>query len=80
MAKGRLQLHTSPLGMIPKKNKPGKWRLIVDLSSPKGHSVNDGINSEYCSLEYATVDMLAELVLQMGPRALLVRADIKEAY
>ena len=79
-AKGWLQLPTSPLGMIPKKNKPGKWRLIVDLSSPKGHSVNDGINSEYCSLEYATVDMLADLVLQMGQGALLVRADIKEAY
>jgi len=24
----------SPLGIVPKKNKPGKWRLIVDLSSP----------------------------------------------
>ena len=48
-AKKRLQVHISPLGMIPKKNKPGKWRLIVDLSSPKGHGVNDGINLEYCS-------------------------------
>ena len=27
-------IHISPLGIIPKKNKPGKWRLIVDLSSP----------------------------------------------
>ena len=25
-------LHTSPLGMIPIKNKPGKWQLIVELS------------------------------------------------
>ena len=79
-AKGWLQVHISPLAMIPKKNKPGKWRLIVDLSSPKGHGVNDDINLEYCSLEYATVDMLAELVLQMGPGSLLVKADIKEAY
>ena len=79
-AKGQLQVQISPLGMIPKKNKPGKWRLIVDLSSPKGQSVNDGINSECCSLEYTTVDMLAELVLQVGQGALLVKADIKEAY
>ena len=79
-AKGQLQVQISPLGMIPKKNKLGKWRLIVDLSSPKGHSVNDGINLEYCSLEYTTVDMLAELVLQVGQGALLVKADIKEAY
>ena len=39
-------IHTSPIGAIPKKNKPGKRRLIVDLSSPSGHSVNDGISSE----------------------------------
>lgn len=29
-------LHIGPMGMIPRKNRPGKWRLIVDLSSPKG--------------------------------------------
>ena len=26
----------SPIGGIPKSNQPGKWRLIVDLSSPEG--------------------------------------------
>ena len=74
------EIHVSPLGIIPKKNRPGKWRLIVDLSSPKGGSVNDGINSDLCSLQYATVDMLAILVLQVGRGAFLVKADIKEAY
>ena len=33
----------SAFGVIPKSNQPGKWRLIVDLSSPGGRSVNDGI-------------------------------------
>ena len=28
-------IHCSPIGIILKKNKPGKWRLIVDLSSRK---------------------------------------------
>ena len=32
----------SPFGVIPKSSQPGKWRLIVDLSSPEGKSVNDG--------------------------------------
>ncbi len=32
----RLGIHTSPFGAIPKKNKPNKWRLILDLSSPTG--------------------------------------------
>ena len=25
-------------------HSPGKWRLIVDLSSPASHSANDGID------------------------------------
>lgn len=33
----------SRFGVIPKNHQPGKWRLIVDLSHPKGASVNDGI-------------------------------------
>ena len=39
----------SPFGVIP-KSQPGKWRLIVDLSSPQGRSVNDGIRKEWCML------------------------------
>ena len=36
-------LHISGFGVIPKAGQPGKWRLILDLSSPHGSSVNDGI-------------------------------------
>ena len=32
----------SRFGVIPKGNKRGKWRLILDLSSPANQSVNDG--------------------------------------
>ena len=39
-------LHVSSFGVIPKKGQPDKWPLIMDLSSPQGHSVNDGINPE----------------------------------
>ena len=73
-------IHISPMGMIPKKNRPGKWRLIVDLSSPKGASVNDGISAAWSSLAYSTVDHLAEIILSMGRGAHMVKADIKEAY
>ena len=37
-------LQVSSFGVIPKKGQPGKWRLIVDLSSPHGCSINDGID------------------------------------
>ena len=44
---GKVQgIHTSPFGVIPKKNKPNKWRLILDVSFPMGHSMNDGIDKE----------------------------------
>ena len=45
------EVHVSPFEVIPKAD-PGKWRLILDLSSPHGNSVNDGIAKELCSLIY----------------------------
>ena len=54
-------VHVSPLGVIP-KSEPGKWRLILDLSSPEGGSVNDGITKELCSLSYMSVDEVAARV------------------
>ena len=74
------EIHLSPLGAIPKKHKPGKWRLIMDLSSPAGSSVNDGISSEWSSTSYVSIDHLSSLVLEAGKGAVLVKADIKEAY
>ena len=36
-------VNLSPLGAIPKENKPRKWCLIMDLSSPAESSVNDSM-------------------------------------
>ena len=66
--------------IIPKKNKPGKWRLIVDLSSPEDASVNDGIEKEICSLSYTSVDAVADKVMALGRGAMLAKMDIKQAY
>ena len=65
--------------MIPKKSQPGKWRLIVDLSSPHGLSVKDGVSEALCSLRYPSFDMAVQLLSQ-GQGALLSKLDIKEAY
>ena len=75
-----LGVHSSPIGIIPKKNKPNKWRLIVDLSAPAGGSVNDGINKELCSMSYMSVDAIAEKVVAWGKSTLLAKMDIKQAY
>ncbi len=46
------KVRCSPFGVIPKKGKPGRCRLIVDLSTPDGGSVNDGVSKEGSSLHY----------------------------
>ena len=42
-----IPIHASSFGVIPKRHQPGKWRLILDLSRPRGSSVNDGISREH---------------------------------
>ena len=73
-------VHCSPIGIIPKKNRPGKWRLIVDLLSLTGASVNDGIDKELCSLSYTSVDTIAHKIAEMGQGTMLAKMDIKQAY
>ena len=73
-------LHTSRFGVIPKGHSSGKWRLITDLSSPEGASVNDGISPTLCSLSYTSVDKVAKAAQRLGPGALLAKVDIKSAY
>ena len=77
---GATPLRVSRVGVIPKPHQPGKWRLITDLSFPKGESVNDGIWSEVCSVSYATVDDAVRCIKTLGRGALLAKFDIANAY
>ena len=72
-------VHMSPAGRIP-KSEPNQWRLIVDLSYPRSHSINDGILSELASVSYASVDDAVQLILQLGKGSELVKLDLKQAY
>ena len=73
------QVHVSRFGVIPKGNSR-KWRLILDLSSPDGQSVNDGINPEWCSLSYISVEDAVSIIRRLGQNTLLAKVDIKSAY
>ena len=75
-------VHTcmSSFSVIPKRNQQNKWRLILELSSPEDHSINDGIKSEWCSLSYVSVDNIAQTILQLGQGTLLAKTDVKHAY
>ena len=70
----------SCFSVIPKNHQPNKWRLIVDLSFRKGHSVNDGIPKSLCSLSYISVDDAIDHIITSGQYMLLVKIDIKNAF
>ena len=70
--------HCSPIGSAPKPD--GSVRLILDLSSPRGQSVNDGISKEEYTCKYAKFDDALSIVLFLGPGAYLAKADIKHAF
>ena len=74
------KIHISRFGVIPKNHKLDKWRLIVDLSYPTGHSVNDGIPTHLCRLTYITVDTAIEHILTLGASTWLAKIDIRNAF
>ena len=73
------QVHVSRFGVIP-KGSSGKWRLIVDLSAPEGHSVNDGVAETLCSMSYSGISDAVRGVLKKGQGVLMAKLDIKSAY
>ena len=67
----------SPIGLIPKPNQVGKWRLIMDLSYPRDHSVNVGISEDLASITYAHVDDAVECIKTLGVGTLLIKVDLE---
>ena len=72
--------HINRFGVIPKSHQPNKWRLIIDLSHPKGKSVNDCIRKELCSMSYISVDDAIQKIITLGQGALLAKINIKSAF
>ena len=69
----------SPLGLVP-KNVPGKFRLIHDLSYPKGNSVNSLIPQENSTVKYDGIDTVIQLGKQFGRHCKLSKCDIEDAF
>lgn len=69
----------SPLALVPKK-EPGKFRLIQDLSYPKGKSINDGIDKKFTEVQYDSIDTVVQKVKQCGRNCLMAKTDIENAF
>ena len=73
-------VHINRFGLVPKGHGSGLWRLIVDLSFPRGASVNDGIEPEVCSVHYTSVDAACRRVVALGRGAILAKFDVQGAF
>ena len=74
-----VNFRVSPLGLIPKKAH-NKFRLIHDLSSPAGDSVNDFIPDSYATVSYFTVDDAVNIIKGLGRGCFLAKTDIQHAF
>ena len=73
-----VDLHCSPIGGIIKKD--GSCRLIMDLSQPKGLSINEGILKEDFTVQYSHFDVATKLLWEIGSHCLMSKVDIKHAF
>ena len=73
-------MHVSRFGVVSKKNKPDSWRLILDLSPPLNHRVNDSISKSDFPVSYSTVQDVIRLIVKTGRGALMAKVDIQKAY
>ena len=52
----------------------------MDLSFPKESSVNNGIESDICSLHYAKVEEATKELVKQGHNLWMAKVDIKNIY
>ena len=72
-------LTISPIGVHPKKAE-GEYRLITNLSHPRGGSVNDLIEDEDATVQYANITSAIKLMKTEGKGCFMAKTDIKSAF
>ena len=68
----------NPISVVAKKS--GGYRMITNLSSPAGSSINDGICDVFARVSYASLDTAINLILEAGQNPFLAKSDIKSAF
>ena len=75
---------SSPINSAPKYNSEER-RVILNMSFPPGHSINDGIDKDkylgtLIDLAYTNINFFATMVKAIGPGALMYKRDLHRAY
>jgi hypothetical protein len=75
---------SSPLSLVPKSGKPGKYRLIQNLSYPHNNtptpSINSLLKSDDFPCTWGTFRTICTLIINLPPGAEAAVRDISEAY
>ena len=72
-------LMISPVTVIPKPDSK-KFRMIFNLSQPRGKSVNDNIPREKRSVTYCTVRQVVQWMMQEDEDWWMAKVDLTDAY
>lgn len=77
---------TAPLSLVPKPGKPGKFRLVQNLSfphssvSPLVSAVNDRVDPNLFPTHYSTFLITSLLISRLPPGSEAAVRDVAEAY
>lgn len=76
---------TSPLSIIPKPGRPGKFRLVQNFSHPHNpthgiSSINSSIQSDTFPCTWGTFTIVCLLIARLPPGSQAAVRDVKEAY
>ena len=77
-------IHISPFMTRAKSNSDSR-RTIMDLSFPKGYSINDGVlKDKYLGtnfqMHYPSIDSIIRTLNELGPAAAIFKVDISRAF
>jgi len=72
--------HAKVSGIMVKLKPNGSVRVILNLSAPKGRSVNDGINKDRFPAKMSSTAAWLRVLDQAGRRCLMTKTDWAAAY
>ena len=78
-------IQTAPLSLVPKLGKPGKFRLVQNLSFPHNpagsiSSVNSRVDPNQFPTHYSTFHIMSLLICRLPPGSEAAVRDVAEAY
>lgn len=56
------------------------WRMITHISYPSDRGINDFIDPDLCTVQYASFDGVVDMITNLGRGALIGKIDVKNVF